>query len=196
MNHSVFHHLLVLAFVLLTVAPSLAADSLPPAAAPALEDTLNTSPRQQQPEANPYANLPQEYIDEASAYYAECERTFTMRQYYNCKCWATAYLDKRIELGPDSHHDNIRMAIQHDCIDATAAAGYEYEQCLNNGTIMPQNIAPEEYCSCYANTYAKLFEMVRASPNSQVFMHLQTQAYIACKDPELAERLFPIKIPN
>jgi hypothetical protein len=190
MNNSFFHCLfacLVLAFA----APAFAADNQ------SLQDTLNTptpeQQRQQQNAPNPYEDLPEEYIQEANQFFVTCDQTSTMYLYYDCKCLATAYLDKRIELGPNPPPSKISLSIENTCIDATGAAGYVYDQCFSLGSMMPTNRPIEEYCTCYANTYSKLFQEVQTAPSSQVFMQLQTQAHLMCQDPALADKLYPKK---
>lgn len=158
-----------------------------------LHKTLKDAPAHNQPGVpDPYANLPEEYIIEAQQYYALCEGTASLYLYYNCKCLGSKYLDKRIQLGPDATNTAITLDISGECADASLAAGYEYEQCINNAVMMPHDIPLEEYCSCYANTFAKLYERGNyTGPGARVITHFQTQAYITCKNPDMAARLFP-----
>jgi hypothetical protein len=144
---------------------------------------------------DPYADLPEEYIEEAEKFYNECQTNDNMSRYYNCECLASKFLDKRIMAGPEVLNDIIVQSITHECADAAGAAGQEYQSCLENAPMMPANIPIEEYCTCYANTYAKLYEKYSLGPSSNTFIKLQTEAHISCQNPDLAKRLYPYKPP-
>lgn len=173
-------------------------DALAQGAAPSsdkqiLQETLKSAPAQNPPPvADPYADLPEEYIQEAQKYYSLCENDASLSLYYDCKCLGSKYLDKRIKLGPEVTHTVIALEIRGECADASRAAGYEYEQCVNNGAMMPYNIPLEEYCACYANTFAKLYEKNSYDgPGARIFTHFQTQAYVTCRNPDMAAKLYP-----
>ncbi len=188
------------ALILLSAFPAFAAEA-PQGQQPAspsreqLEKTLQSAPdgkNEQTP--NLYANLPQEYILEAQQFFSRCKSSGTMSPYYNCKCLATKYLDKRIELGPEASDNDISFAIEGECPDASEAAGYKYTQCLKQLGAIPPRTDPEEYCSCYANTFAKLYEQNRKGPSSKVFVRLQAQAMTICRNPDLAGKTDPNKV--
>lgn len=165
-----------------------------PADKKVLHETLKNAPAQTPIPTNPepFVDLPEEYIQEAQKYYARCENTGSMSLYYNCKCLASKFLDKRIQVGPQASGTSIALTIAGECADATKAAGYEYGECIKNGVLMPINVPIEDYCACYANTFAKLYEKYSHSgPGTRTFVHYQTQAYISCSDPESAKKLFP-----
>ena len=118
-----------------------------------------------------------------------------MHQYYNCECLSLEYLKKRID-DPKATRNSIVLSINKMCADATIAAGHAYKQCLTNASLTPgRDMPPEKYCQCYANTYAKLYENAGQAPGSNVFVELQTQAYVACQDPEMAKRLYGQSMP-
>lgn len=174
-------------FLILASAPILAQEGL--------SDTLKSAPAAQPKAAtNPYADIPDEFITEARQFYDMCSTTANMFQYYDCKCLATKFLDKRIEMGPDIGKDSITMAIGQECPDASEAAGYEYGQCLGQASLLPKgNIQLEDYCACFANTYARLYENMSAGPSSTTFINLKAQAYTMCQDPKLEKQLYPAK---
>ena len=153
---------------------------------------------QQQPQAgkpapapNPFANVPDAYFKEADAYRDECENKPSMHQYYNCDCLSLEYLKRRID-HPRDTKNSIVLAINRTCPDATEAAGHEYQQCLRNSSLAPTtSSSPEKYCECFANTYAKLFEKSGRPTGTNTFIDLETQAYIACDNPDLAKKLYP-----
>lgn len=142
------------------------------------------------PADNSYENVPDEYLAEADAFHAECATTAKMNHYYDCECLTVKYLDERIKRGKTAADSSIMQAIQEQCADATEAAGYLYNQCLGDPMI-PAEIPAEEFCTCYANTYATLYERYGAEPNSQTFVEVQTEAMVTCRNPNLAKRLYP-----
>ncbi len=174
---------------------SLVFASAPVQAQESLSDTLKSAPAAQpQATVNPYADIPDEFIVEARQFYDMCSTTANMFQYYDCKCLATKFLDKRIEMGPVPRTDSITIAIERECPDASEAAGYEYGQCLGKASLLSHgNIPIEDYCTCFANTYARLYENMSAGPSSTTFINLQAQAHTMCRDPKLAKQLYPAK---
>ncbi len=160
-----------------------------------LEDTPRKEtppPQTQTPPApkNDLDDVPDEYIEEAINYNKYCHST-SLSRHQNCECLAARYLDKRIEIGPEADRSSIMLAIEGKCPDATEAAGHHYNRCISNATIMPPKIPIEEFCECFANTYAKLFERYELKPNSRTFVSLQTQAMVTCRNPEMAKKLYP-----
>ena len=143
------------------------------------------------PATNDLSNVPDEYIEEALAYHDYCESRTNLSHYQDCECLAARYLDQRIEMGPKAERSAIMMAIEGKCPDATEAAGYHYNNCMSNGPLMPQGIPLEDFCECFASTYAKLYEALPKKANPSTFVHLQTQAMVTCRDPQLAKKLYP-----
>ncbi len=163
------------------IQPLLPSETTPPpsqAAAPA-----------QAAENGAFANVPDSYFKEADAFKAYCEGRPSMRQYYNCECLSYEYLEARIK-DHKASNNTIFLNISKKCVDASEAAGYEYQKCLDNAPMMPPKIPIKKYCECFANVYARMFEESGAAPSSNTFVGLQTQAYVACQNPELAKKLF------
>jgi hypothetical protein len=140
-------------------------------------------------------DIPDKYIEEAYEFNNKCETDFVLSQYYNCDCLAVKYLDKRIETGPRTSAQSIMMSINKECKDAARAAGYYYQQCMENSQTMGTDVPTEDFCKCLGNTYAKLYEHYDFEPGSKVFVNLQAQALVACRDPNAAKRLFRY-VPN
>ncbi len=157
-----------------------------PTHAQSLPDTDRTLP----PEAYDLKNVPDEYIEEALTFADYCEGRESMRQHYNCQCLSTKYLDKRIEGGDRIGRSSIMLAIEEKCADATEAAGVRYQECLGNATLMGVNGDPEEFCQCYANEYAKIYERLSPEPGSTMFVAIQSRAMMHCQNPELAKRFY------
>ncbi len=180
--------------VLMWTQVATAADQKPPTMAPspsskgAIQKNL-TDPNSQPPA---YTDLPEKFIKEAHAFYDQCANEGGLNTHYNCKCLATKYLDKRIELGPKEQESIILMNIvrSSDCADASVIAGFEYEGCKMRGALMPPNISVEDYCSCYASTYARLFEQSGVEPGTLNELNLKSQAYVTCENPVLGKQLY------
>ncbi len=168
-----------------------------PVQAPAQEQDGGAAPHQQQDSQIDYSAIPDEYLEEADAFFAECGTSTRFKNYYDCECLTVKYLDERIKSGPNKPKSAILVNIGKECADATYAAGKSFNDCLNMGPLLPvQGGDALGFCECYANTYANLYESFRVSPNSKTFQALQTQAMTACANPALARELYSTRRPN
>jgi hypothetical protein len=149
---------------------------------------------EQKPKERPFADVPDAFFVEADQFIQQCESNPNMRQYYNCECLGYEYLNIRIKK-PKIDRTSIIADIKTKCLDASGAAGAEYDRCMGNFPLLPDRVKPEEYCQCFASTYAKLFEKYKLSVSSKVIVELQTQAYISCTDPALSQKLYPYQPP-
>lgn len=130
----------------------------------------------------PYKNTPQEYLEEAVAFHEECQSDYRLFQYYNCECLSSKYLDTRIESGPERVKNSIVLSLQRECKDGAYAAGIQYNKCMRNGTtLFAKGKSPEEYCECFGNKYAQLYEAGSAVPGSYGMVHVGAQAHIQCQ---------------
>lgn len=159
------------------------------AAAMAQEHSL-LSKESRQKKTLAFEDIPDEYFLEAENYANQCKGDQNYRQYYNCECLGNAYLARRIER-PDADPGQISLDLSATCLDATEAAGYEFEQCLGTGSLLPQDQSAENYCTCFANTYAKSFEDANAALSSKLIVELKAQAHVTCSDPALAQKYSP-----
>lgn len=148
-------------------------------------------PADQQTSNIPLEEIPDEYIDESLAFFDHCSGDHKLTKYYNCECLAAAYLDERIAKGPSVPASGIELAIGDKCRDTIGAAGPAYNDCLKKANRFPPGTDPEVYCECVANTYVKLMDRAAPDINSRSMVHYQTQSYVACRDPDLARKLFP-----
>jgi hypothetical protein len=156
-----------------------------------IQKTLDAVPKPKAKTVNPYEDLPDSYIQEAQNYYLNCQKDTNMNRYYDCKCMGAEYLNTRIDMGPKATSSAIGIRIVTKCADATGAAGYEYDKCLTKRPPQGMTLPFEDYCACYANTYAKLFEYSQVEASSKVFLAISMQASIACSEPALAQKMFP-----
>jgi hypothetical protein len=155
-----------------------------------------TAPPKKPPVINPNdtSTIPQEYFEEAEAFLKNCEAQPNMTQFYNCDCLSYEFLEMRIK-NPQMNQSAILGEIDRTCIDASEAAGYEYERCLGNAPLLPNNIPFEEYCTCFANTYAQSFEFYMPKVTSKSIVELQTQAHLICANPAVGRKMFPYDAP-
>jgi hypothetical protein len=184
---SFFKNILVFLFVLFMI-PAFAEAQDAPAAPPVLAPPTAVVP------SSPYKDVPDEYLQEAEKVYQNCSASSKLNFYYNCECMGVSYLDKRIAAGPMQTPSAIMLSLSRECQDATNAAGYQYTQCLQSANLAPDkpdSMSLEKYCTCVANTYAKLFETLKMQPNSKTFTELQTRASLMCSNPALARKMYP-----
>ena len=132
--------------------------------------------------------IPDEVFREAKIFEKYCSIQPNFRPYYDCECLAASFLDERIEQGPDASRSSIMLAIEDRCQDATEAAGIQYNTCLGNALLLPRNIEPEAYCSCYANQFAEIFEDNKVKPGPGNLTRVQTMAHTECRKEGVADK--------
>lgn len=136
------------------------------------------------------SDIPDEYIIEASKFGEECRNDRKMPLYFDCRCVAVRYLDTRIELGPESTPSAVRNQLGAACKDGTGIAGQLYERCLLDINNAPTHLDPEEFCSCYGNTFAKYFEDFDQVMGTKAEISLKSKARLTCQDPVTARRIY------
>lgn len=125
--------------------------------------------------------VPDAVIREAKIFERYCKTQANFRPYYNCECLAANFLNERIAQGPEATRSAIMLQIETTCYDATESAGIQYETCMGNALLLPRNVNPEEYCTCYANTFSKIFEGMKAKISPPSIMKVQTEAHTECR---------------
>ena len=143
---------------------------------------------------NDLKSIPDKYFKEADEFLKYCEAQTNMTLFYNCDCLSYEFLETRIR-NPQMSQTSIVMEIDRTCLDASGAAGYEYERCLADAPLLAGNITPEEYCTCFSNTFAQAFEYYMPAVSSKSIVELQTQAYLICANPTVGRRMFPYDGP-
>ncbi len=144
------------------------------------------------PQDIPPEEIPDEYLDEADAFYGECQTTPKFANYYNCECLSTAYLDERIKAGPEADRSSILMYMDNKCHDATKLAGEHYSKCMQRPPgILNRNVDREIYCSCVSNTLAKFYESGQYGTGSASSVRLQSAAASKCNDRDYLIKFMP-----
>lgn len=142
-----------------------------------------------QAQDDPYADIPDAYFQESEDFQDYCENQGTLTNYYDCHCLSAAFLEERIKRGPQASRSSLMLGVQDQCLDLTNEMGKLYEECLQSAP--PANIDTQEnYCACKARTFGQLFKAARRQPSAYLSVELQTQAGIACSNPNLAKRLY------
>lgn len=139
------------------------------------------------PQSHSFDDIPDVYLEEATAFEEKCSTDPHLSRYYNCECLAVKFLDERIERGPAPSQSFIMQAIQGQCFDTIKLAGEEYTRCLN-GNFDDEELSKR--CACIANTQAKLHELSRSAPTSRKNVAIKSRALTMCKNPDLARRLY------
>ena len=93
-------------------------------------------------------------------------------------------------MGPDASPSGVQNRLGKACKDGTGIAGQLYEECLNDFVNAPTHLDPEEYCSCYGNTFAEYFEDLPGRMNPRTKIALLSKAKLTCQDPAAARRIY------
>jgi len=125
--------------------------------------------------------VPDAVIVEAKIFEQYCRTQANFSPYYNCECLAAAFLNERIKQGPEAARSSVMLQIENNCYDATQAAGIQYDTCMGNALLLPRNIQPEDYCTCYANTFAVIFENMKVKISPPNIMRVQTESHTECR---------------
>lgn len=129
-----------------------------------------------------YTDIPEEYWIEAENFKAYCDKDYRLKTNYDCECFAMKFLDARIDFGPYVTRSQIMMEIGNSCISAVNIAGESYTECMAAPTLVPGRHDPEEFCSCVANAYAKLYDRAGVSFTSKTRVALKSRAMASCTD--------------
>ena len=133
--------------------------------------------------ANDEEEIPEEYLQEADAFFTKCNNHHAMSKYLNCACMSATLLDERMENGPLVPQSNIRIRIEKECFDAINAAGPVYQECLKASYTFQPGTDPEKYCACVANTFVEAMNLQRPTIRSESINNFSVYAYTKCKNP-------------
>lgn len=125
-------------------------------------------------------DIPDEYLYEYGDVLKTCQGTKNMRLYYDCSCYAMRFLEIRVEEGPTTPRNRITFMMRGQCMDATEAAGREYNSCLGNIHILPAGTDPEKFCECYANKFVEYIEYYQPQLQSRPLTALRVRSHKEC----------------
>lgn len=110
-----------------------------------------------------YENLPEvdkmRLIDETQEVFDYCDRKDLFSSFHDCSCVASNFFEERILAKPDPSLNIIAIAdqVSSGCVNVPGVAGYAYDKCYASYTPV-MKYGHEEFCTCYANEYARLYE--------------------------------------
>lgn len=181
-----FHLLCLLCFLLsLAFCPNARAQTGDPAPAmsPPPDRATPASPQTPSPSAPLKGQVDIDPVDLADmqAFYGRCTQNTITATYYDCRCLAVKYLDKRLELGRYYTPEELMNIIGKECTNTTEIAGYSYGVCTKELALMDRAENSESYCECFANAFAKAYQ---ANPqlSSRYVQILQRNAYVKCAE--------------
>lgn len=137
------------------------------------------------------SELPDSYFEEAEAYKIHCSSSQHLSTSYDCECLALALFNERVRRGPEASQDSILLSLNGSCKNAVNTAGRQYQNCIQSPSMVPDGKDREEFCSCFSNTFAKIYSESRASPSSRLHIAIHKRAAMGCKNPAIAKRLYP-----
>lgn len=127
-----------------------------------------------------YALVPQSVLDDAQDFFRYCEQAPSLKNHYQCTCWAKEYLDAAIDIGPDYRRDDVIKVINNMCLDIPRMAGITFLQCSKQSLSRPEGKTMEEYCECYGNEYATLIAEGALPMSSRKISAARSLAIKAC----------------
>ncbi len=132
-----------------------------------------------------YDEIPDEYIEEADAYFFTCQGDSIMSQYANCACMSSAMLRERVDMGPTVPQTRILNKITKECFDAIGSTGKIYDKCLRRASRFEAGTDPEKYCECVANTYVNAMNLQKPTIRSTSMTRFESYALSYCRRPDV-----------
>jgi hypothetical protein len=100
-----------------------------------------------------------EQLAEANAIFKDCSNSENQSHYLDCECLSLTFLQLRIkdveEHGKPTGQFLLMEEARKSCVNTTGLAGKTYNECRT--WAVGARPDAEEFCSCYANTYAKTY---------------------------------------
>ncbi len=121
------------------------------------------------------------FLQEMENFYGRCSNNSVTATYYDCRCLAVKYLDKRIELGRYYEPQELMNEIRGECANPAEIAGYSYGVCTKQLALMDRSENAQAYCECFANAFAKSY-LRRPQLSSRYIQILQRNAYAKCSE--------------
>lgn len=101
--------------------------------------------------------------------------------FYHCPCTAVNFVEALRQNGGEGIALNILVNSKRNCPFVESVANMSYGECMGGMSLMniSGNLDEEKYCTCYANTYAKMFER-KASTARVDRYNMRSKAYSFC----------------
>ena len=129
------------------------------------------------------SNLTDKQLSEAEAVFQHCKERRALNSQFDCECFASRFLDERLEIGPLANWDALFARFSSECRNVVETTGIEYSSCMAHFGIKDTvNMEPKEYCECYARKWADLFDSYSGKITFNTKQSLKSQARGHCKD--------------
>ncbi len=110
----------------------------------------------------------------------KCFASSSMRQAYDCSCYADIYMKNRQKLGPDADEQSVRVAYQGECTNIPEFKRQQYTNCMSSSKNITnqhqQKIEQEPYCRCVSE---KAGELYAGKPGKETLDGKRTSIMIA-----------------
>lgn len=129
-------------------------------------------------------DIPLEYLQEALGVETNCLEAPFSAAHYDCKCLARAFLDERIAQGPGPTTSALLMRVNKGCPNTPGRAGWIYDRCMDRVLLVPPDWPSDDaFCACYANAYARMYEVVHMAPSPRISVDIMSRARASCDAP-------------
>lgn len=134
--------------------------------------------KEQLDETDFYSYIPDAYLLEMDEVYNQCISNEKSSSYIDCRCFATEFLYKRIEVGEQETQNAIKLSLLGTCVNVPGIAGMAYEECMDS--ILIRKIRnPEPGCTCFANSFAKAYKKTPVQ-SSRRLIDMKLKIYEEC----------------
>lgn len=81
-----------------------------------------------------------------------------MKRRKNCACLAETIVDVRKDMGADADFTALQIAMNNLCYNFSSMREQEYAACISGVGFTTRGDPIEDYCTCYADRFIKLFK--------------------------------------
>lgn len=158
------------------------------ALAQSVQELLQSAPsqmeeaeRQESVRALDVEKLTDKQMEEMQRVYDMCSANYFNQRTTNCECYASKYIEKRVEMGDEAGHDVIALSLEGVCPNIEGQAGLTYDECIKRPPpISLKGKTHEEYCECVANTFATLYKQLEGRFDTKNPRPLRVRAMVSC----------------
>ncbi len=124
--------------------------------------------------------------EESKIVYEECVSDFRMSYHVDCECLAEKAAVLHAQINPEwtlkMRMNEYVMKVSQDgsCRNIPAAERQEYAKCMGGSGFDYRGIPQEDYCDCYAKTWAKLYGEHEGRIDSNIRSRISLKARMHC----------------
>lgn len=128
--------------------------------------------------------LSDEQLEDIQQFYNSCTGNYHLSSSYDCDCLAARYTEKKLAQGGEFlSRQEILLQINNTCPNVEGSAGKMFQKCMVLGAPYGYNGSDDDYCECFANNFAKLYEEYGGGTDSSAMIRLQSHARLQCRRP-------------